>query len=376
VRKDQSEQSISVVQARDRLQDAIRAAHHSPAFKNARVITVPHDPKDPKQLIILPGIAGTVAVEAAKEGDNTAGELRLDRDSGYQAYALVSGPHVSPIELRLAEPAVEVSIGDEGPHTAVVRKDQSEQSISVVQARDRLQDAIRAAHHNPAFKNALVANLGNQDGDQEDRLVVVPGMQGVAASVSAVPTDQTTLTSLALESGHPAIAASEGGELPGPPTTLERTTVFGAVHVRELTLASEVIFTAPVTTVRRQAGCVRFSYVPEHSLTPRRYRCQPDLALAQREQELRRASEEDLPPSEKALVEARLRPAFTSVHYGNPAYAQLGLTSAEELRTGAEDGSEMGAFSQLKQPQREANLRLRLEEYLPFGLEAGFVYVT
>jgi hypothetical protein len=36
----------------------------------------------------------------------------------------------------------------------------------------------------------------------------------------------------------------------------------------------------------------------------------------------------------------------------------------------------MGAFSSLKQPQREANLRIRLEEYLPFGLEAGLIYVT
>jgi hypothetical protein len=85
---------------------------------------------------------------------------------------------------------------------------------------------------------------------------------------------------------------------------------------------------------------------------------------------------DDLPSAEKDLIQARLHPVFTSVHYGDPAYAQLGLTSAEQLRTGAEDGSEMGAFSSLKQPQREANLRLRLEEYLPFGLEAGFIYVT
>ena len=36
----------------------------------------------------------------------------------------------------------------------------------------------------------------------------------------------------------------------------------------------------------------------------------------------------------------------------------------------------MGAFSTLKQPQREANLRTALDEYLRFGLEAGAVYVT
>ena len=36
----------------------------------------------------------------------------------------------------------------------------------------------------------------------------------------------------------------------------------------------------------------------------------------------------------------------------------------------------MGAYCHLKQPQRAANLRLRLDEYLPFGLEAGIIYVT
>jgi len=33
-------------------------------------------------------------------------------------------------------------------------------------------------------------------------------------------------------------------------------------------------------------------------------------------------------------------------------------------------------FSSLMQPQREANLRIRLEEYLPFGLEPGVIYIT
>jgi len=47
-----------------------------------------------------------------------------------------------------------------------------------------------------------------------------------------------------------------------------------------------------------------------------------------------------------------------------------------DLRTGAEDGSEMGAYCHLKQPQRESNLRIRLDEYLPFGLDAGLIYVT
>jgi hypothetical protein len=361
--------TYSVFQAGKLLQEAIRTAHRSPTFENARVFTIPYDLK---RLIVMPGVAESVTITAA-EADFAASELGVDLASGHQVYALVSGRLPRSIGLSSDVPALKVTIGDEGPHEAELPVSQNEKEVSISRARELLQEAIQRAHPSPAFKNALVGYL-------VDRLVVLPGSEGMAVRFGAMSDDQKTVTDLALESDRPAIAASDGGELAGPPTTLERTTVFGAVHVRELTLASEVIFTAPVTTVRRQAGSVRFSYVPEHSLehslTPRRYRCQPDLALMQLAEETHRKSVDNLPDVEKDLVYARLRPAFTSFRYGDAAYAQLDLTSAKELRTGAEDGSEMGAFNHLMQPQREANLRLRLEEYLPFGLEAGLIYVT
>jgi hypothetical protein len=164
---------------------------------------------------------------------------------------------------------------------------------------------------------------------------------------------------------RPALAADDDGTEPGPPTTVERTTFFGSIYVRELTLASEVLFTAPVTVRRAQVGCVRFSYVPAGSRTPRRFQCQPDRTLE---------GVED--PEERARTRARMVPTFTSERYGHPAYGQLRLDSALEIRTGAENGSEMGAFSALLQPQRERNLRTRLDEYLPFGLEPALIYVT
>ena len=81
-------------------------------------------------------------------------------------------------------------------------------------------------------------------------------------------------------------------------------------------------------------------------------------------------------PDEYDQLVMRLRPQFTSRRYGQPAYAQLSIPCAEEIKTGAEDGSEMGAFCMLQQPQREANLRTALDEYLRFGLEAGIFLVT
>jgi hypothetical protein len=165
--------------------------------------------------------------------------------------------------------------------------------------------------------------------------------------------------------GVQAIGSPQSAAAYGPMVTLERVTVLGAVRCREVRLASETIFTDLVTSQRRQAGCVRFSYVPPKSLTPRRYRCQPDLAL-----------EHDPPPAERQRILLRLRPQFTAVRYGLPAYGQLGETCPREIRTGAENGGEMGAFNTLEQPQRESNLRLRLDEYMPFGLDPGLIHVT
>ena len=76
------------------------------------------------------------------------------------------------------------------------------------------------------------------------------------------------------------------------------------------------------------------------------------------------------------LVRLRVKPEYTAEAYGLPAYLQLSLRGPDDISQGAEDGSEMGVYCHLKQPQREANLRVRLREYLPFGLEYGVIYVT
>jgi hypothetical protein len=357
----------TVAQARDRLQAAIQAANASPAFSHARVITVP----GVNRLIVLPGVAAAVTVAAAADDSSTVTQLRLDRPSGARpVHATIGGPLASFTGLTAAAPSLGVTMGAEGPRTITLSANPS----TVVQARNVLQDALRnaAPDATDAFTAALVGNV-------DDRLVVLPGAEAVPALFATTLTDLTTLRELALESGRPAVAASAAGEQPGPPATLERATILGAVHVKELTLASEVIFTDVVTADRRQAGCVRFSAVPAGSRTPRRFRCQPDLAALSAVDAARR-----LDPSLDAAaqerierdVQLRLTPSFTSVRYGQPAYGQLGPACAEEIRTGAEDENEMGAFNFLQQGHRLKNLRSSLDEYLRFGLEAGVFFVT
>lgn len=198
--------------------------------------------------------------------------------------------------------------------------------------------------------------------------------------------DATDETQLAFAAADPAPASPP---TPGAELVLENVTVIGQVHTRLLELASNCIFAAaldaadswasPLRSERKQAGCVRFSYLPDGARVPRRYRCQPDLAIHQAIQEASKKDPMLTNPQKASIAEtvrARVMPRFTDLRYGRAAYAQLHVACPQEIRAGADDESEMGAFHDNFAPQRETNLRLRLDEYLRFGLEAGIFYAT
>jgi hypothetical protein len=152
--------------------------------------------------------------------------------------------------------------------------------------------------------------------------------------------------------------SSAGGAL-----SLDACTVIGKVNASVVGEISDCILLAraaagdtlpPVHAVRRQTGCVRFTFLPFSSLVPRRYRCQPQSAEG----------------------ESNVAPRFTSLRYGVPAYCQLDRSTPDEIRRGTHDESEMGAFHMLFPAQREANLQVRLREFLRVGLSAGVFYET
>jgi hypothetical protein len=175
-----------------------------------------------------------------------------------------------------------------------------------------------------------------------------------------------TLSECIVDAGAAENVAFAGNASGGPGATLTVTesTIVGKVHSRLITLASDSIFfarlgpapgetwTAPVVAERRQAGCMRFCFVPPGSITPRRFRCVPD---------------QDHPD---------VLPHFTSLRYGDAAYGQLRSITDLSIRAGGHDEGEMGVLHALFQPQRETNLRIRLEEYLRFGLHAGVFYAS
>lgn len=147
------------------------------------------------------------------------------------------------------------------------------------------------------------------------------------------------------------------------PLSVIACTLFGSTAAGRLE-ASNTLFDGLVNIARRQEGCVRYCYLPAKSVTPRRHRCQPDLVMT------------DLPAALAAREATRVTPGFTSIHFDTPAYGQLTRSTAPEIRTGADNGAEIGVWYLLQQPQREANLALALDEYLRFGLEAAAIFVN
>lgn len=214
----------------------------------------------------------------------------------------------------------------------------------------------------------------------------------ILGAIRAHPSSVIVVTDSAIdavERHHPAVSALDGIG-PAGTVTIENSTVIGKVHVRVFSLISNSILDGALADAGEswplaihaddtQQGCARFSWIPPGSRVPRRYRCQPSFALGEALRVAREANPA-LTAAQMAVIERRitapLKPAYTDRRYGRAAYLQLLTAAPRAIRTGADDESEMGLWQHLHQPQRESNLAVRIEEFLPSGLEANHVYAN
>jgi hypothetical protein len=292
--------------------------------------------------VVVAGASGLEVVVAARNGARplvaAGGTVQLQ--IGARGKLVLDGLVISGAELQLV-----VAAGDNEPRELVLR-------------------------HCTLVPGLALNNDGSAVAPGAPSLVVDHAFTRVTLEqciVGPLRIDEDTtisLTDCIVDAGSPEASAFEGtvGDGPGAEMTIQDSTVIGKPHVRLMRLASDTIFfaqlaaadtwAAPLWVERKQEGCVRFCFTPNGSLLPRHFHCVPD----------------DRHP--------HVLPHFTSLRHGDPGYAQLRSATDRAIREGAADGGEIGVMHPLHQPQRETNLRIRLDEYLRFGLHAGIVYVT
>lgn len=175
----------------------------------------------------------------------------------------------------------------------------------------------------------------------------------------------TRICSSIVDSGSRCAVAYAAPDMAGEGADLhiEDSTVIGKVRVRLLELASNTIFLARMAKndsweaalwcSRRQAGCVRFCFLPAEAIAPQQYRC--------------------LPPD--STQEGLFLPKFITLQYGHPSYCLLSGDTPMAVWTGADNGSQMGVYYFLQETEAVRNVQLRTPEYLPFGLEGGLYLV-
>ncbi|MEA3276285.1 MAG: hypothetical protein U9Q81_13550 [Pseudomonadota bacterium] len=160
-----------------------------------------------------------------------------------------------------------------------------------------------------------------------------------------------------LEVRDSIIQSIDGDTLPAIRTALgqvklERTTVFGALESNRL-YASDSLIQGLVTVTDNQHGCFRFSATNDD----------PRLRLPQRYES-------------HLYAPALPNHFFVSRRFGDAGFAQLSDGAPPVILRGAENRSEMGAFSGLLGPIKRDDLDAKVNEFMPFGLIAQFINET
>lgn len=177
-----------------------------------------------------------------------------------------------------------------------------------------------------------------------EQLTIESSITGPVSTRNGGVVEALVIRDTVVQSQEPSVPAL----LLGGVVTTQRVTVLGTLNVHRL-WAVDTLIDGMAQVVDTQNGCFRFSAAQVGSRLPKPY--EPCWVA----------------------VGAVL---FTSRRFGHPGYAQLSTAAPEALRRGAENGSEIGAFSALLNPVKFDGLRAKVDEYMPFGLIPIYIYET
>ncbi len=203
--------------------------------------------------------------------------------------------------------------------------------VSILQSQ-RVVRFIAAAVHDTEVnvRFSLLGRVevtGNLQVSIADSVIDATGGRAIAATKAHIGLERVTV--VAKESDLPLLGAG------GPPLAVEVRTLY----------ASEVLFAQAVRALDRFSGCIRYSRVEPGSETPRRHRVATD------------------------------EPKFVSLDRNDPAHLRLSERCPRSILTGAEDGSEMGAFHRTRLVQVTNAVRERIVQFTPAGMRTGIIRV-
>jgi len=131
---------------------------------------------------------------------------------------------------------------------------------------------------------------------------------------------------------------------------IDRCTIFGHIITGALD-ASETIVDGQVRVEDAQSGCFRFSAAAKGGRVPQAY-------------------------ESHFFKNGMPHGSFISTRFGDASYAQLSEVAPNDIRTGGEHGTEMGAFNTALDPIKRDDLRNKLEEFMPINAIAQMVLET
>lgn len=220
-----------------------------------------------------------------------------------------------------------------GGHDVVLRGDFAEVAVS----RCTLDPGSDAAGDGVGLR--IEGNVG--------RLRV---LRSVVGSVTVDPAAVVGLIELAdtvVEPADPVDPASIAVDALRTTVGTARVTVAGAVRCQRI-WSTDSLYLREVTVTDTQSGCFRFSAAPAGSRLPHPYESAttPDTSL------------------------------FTTGVFPQPGYRQLRTSIDPAVGRGAENGSEMGAYSGELAPISFDSLQAKVAEYLPIGRHAVYHFLT
>ncbi|CAN5746232.1 hypothetical protein BH20CHL5_BH20CHL5_00990 [soil metagenome] len=323
--------------------------------------------ESPRGTLLTVPTAAHPTIQAALDALGGAGVVEIADNGRYRETLQIKAAADRTIELRAAEgtrPTIELV----GPMTLEGATGGAVVLNGLVMTGDMLQvpaatdlRRLRLAHVTLVPGRSLAPDGGPTQSGQPSLVVEAAGLgltidHSIVGALRVHQRSTAAVGDSVIDAGDSVVIAYAATDVATPPVggalEIESSTVVGETRCVRL-VASNSILLGNAAVERRQEGCLRFTFAPLTSVVPQRFHCQPGTSTA-----------------------AGNVPHLTTTRYGAPAYCQLADLAPDAVSRGAEDESEMGVFRSLFQPQREADLAIRLDEYLRVGLEAGVFHAT